>query len=125
MPSIEARIPTGRAGRYLAQLCQHAEAMGGAGGHRPRPHRDRSAHQDTHARAEWSDTHGVITFTPGGKCTVDADAGTLTVRIDAADDQALQRIQDIVGRDLDRFSGREPLTVTWRRPGSTGEPAVP
>lgn len=116
MPSIEARIPTGRASRYLVQLCQHAAAIGGGGGHGPRPHPDGPARQGAHASAEWTDTHGVIAFAPGGQCTVDAGADTLTIRIDAADDQALQRIQDIVGRDLDRFSGREPLAVAWRRP---------
>jgi hypothetical protein len=118
VPSIEARIPTGRASRYLVQLCQHAAAMGGGHGprvHGPRVHQDTPVRQGAHASAEWTDTHGVIGFTPGGRCTVDAGADTLTVRIDAADDQALQRIQDIVGRDLDRFSGREPLAVAWRR----------
>lgn len=116
MPSIEARIPTGRASRYLVQLCQHAAAMGG--GHGPRVHQDGPVHEGARASAEWTDTHGVIAFTPGGRCTVDAGPDTLTVRIDAADDQALRRIQDIVGRDLDRFSSREPLAVTWRGLGA-------
>jgi hypothetical protein len=78
-----------------------------------------------HARAEWSDTHGVVSFTPGGQCTIDADDEVLTVRINADDEQALQRIQDVIGRDLARHGRRESLTVTWRRPETTGEPASP
>ena len=117
MPTIETTVNTERAARYLTQFCKHATAMGGAGGHRPQLHlHGRPGHLDMQAHAEWSETHGVITFTPNGRCTMDADATTLTVRIEAADDEAVRRIQDIVTQDLARFSSRDPLTLTWRRP---------
>lgn len=122
MPSIEATVRTARASRYLVQFCQHAMAMGGTRGHLPGLHRRGApGHGEVQAHAEWSDTHGVVTFTPGGQCNLDADADTLTVRIDANDGQALQRIQDIITRDLDRFSHREPLTVDWHTPQPPGE----
>ncbi len=38
MLTAEAQIDTERPGRYLAQLCRHAAAMGGARGHRLRAH---------------------------------------------------------------------------------------
>ena len=117
MPTIQATVHTERAARDLAQFCKHATAMGGAGGHRPRLHlHGTAAHGTMQAHAEWSETHGVITFTPGGRCTMDADATTLTVSIEAIDEQALGRIQEIVTRDLARFSSRDPLTVDWRPP---------
>jgi hypothetical protein len=117
MPSIEARIRTDGASRYLVQFCRHAAAMGGTGDHRPRPHPPGiPAHPEVPAHVDWSETHGVVTFSPEGRCTVDADATTLTVRVEATDEEALHRIQGIVTRDLDRFSHRDPLTVDWHRP---------
>jgi hypothetical protein len=115
MPTIEAVVRTDRASRYLVQFCRHATAMGGAGGHRHGRHRDGDpVPPGMQAHAECSDTHGVVTFTPGGRCTLEADADTLRVRIDATDDEALQRIRDIVTGDLARFNHRDPLTLTWR-----------
>ena len=117
MPTIETTVHTERAGRYLAQFCKHATAMGGTGGHRPGLHlHGRPVHRDVQAHAEWSETHGVVTFTPDGRCTMDADATTLTVRIEATDEDALRRIQDIVTQDLVRFSSRDPLTLNWHAP---------
>ena len=120
MLTIEATVHTERATRYLAQFCKHATAMGGASGHGPRLHRHGTPADATlQAHAEWSQTHGIITFTPGGRCTMDADANTLTVSIEATDEQALRRIQDIVTRDLARFSNRDPLTVDWHTAGKS------
>jgi hypothetical protein len=117
MPTIETTVHTERAERYLAQFCKHATAMGGSGGHRPRLHmHGRPGHVDMQAHAEWSETRGVITFAPDGRCTMDADATTLTVRVEADDEEALVRIQDIVAQDLARFSSRDPLTLSWHRP---------
>jgi hypothetical protein len=113
MPTSQATVRTDRASRYLVQFCKHATAMGGTGRHRRIQLPGMPVHPEVEARADCSDTHGVITFTPGGRCTIEADATTLTVRIEATDEQALQRIQDIISRDLGRFSQRDPLTLTW------------
>ncbi|WP_147942933.1 DUF2218 domain-containing protein [Microbispora sp. CSR-4] len=115
MPHLHARIQTERAGRYLAQFCKHAAAMGG-GGHTARLHPHGSAaRRDVRVTAEWSDTSGTVTFIPWGECTLTAGAGVLTVRIDAPDEEGLDRIRDVVTRDFERFSRREPLVVTWQR----------
>ncbi|MEU6428517.1 DUF2218 domain-containing protein [Microbispora sp. NPDC046973] len=112
---MHAQIQTERAGRYIVQFCKHATAMG-SGGHiaRMHPHAP-TARRDVQVAAEWSDTSGTVTFTPWGECTLTADAGTLTVRIDAPDEEGLAQMRDIVTRDFERFSRREPVTVTWQR----------
>jgi hypothetical protein len=133
VPVSHARIETERPSRYLVQFCKHAAGMG-AGGHaaRMRQHAG-AARGDIQVTAEWCDSHGAVTFNPWGRCELTADESALTVRIDAADEDGLRQIQDIITRDLDRFSRRDPLAVTWRRPeqpdadqaltNSDGEPA--
>lgn len=115
MPSLHAQITTERASRYLVQFCKHAAAVG-HGGHTPRMHlHDTMARREVQVSAEWSDTSGIVTFTSWGRCTLVADAGTLTLRIDAADEDGLAQIRDVLERDLERFSRRDPITVTWQR----------
>jgi hypothetical protein len=120
MPFTHAQIPTERASRYLVQFCKHAAAMG-SGGHTPRIHRHAAmARGEVRVAAEWSDTAGTVTFTPWGRCGLVADKDTLTVRIDAADEDGLAQIRDVVERDLQRFSSRDPITVTWQGSVDTG-----
>ncbi|MEU4223192.1 DUF2218 domain-containing protein [Nonomuraea sp. NPDC026600] len=117
MPTLKAQIETERAGRYLVQFCKHAAAMGRGGGHTPRMHlRGMMDRRELQVTAEWSDTDGTVTFTPWGRCTLAAEAGALTLLVEAADEDGLRQIQDIVSRDFERFSRRDPLTVTWHRP---------
>ncbi|HVQ92725.1 MAG TPA: DUF2218 domain-containing protein [Mycobacteriales bacterium] len=126
MLTAEARIDTDRPSRFLVQFCKHAAAMGSAGGHRPRVHLGGPlARREVQVQAEWSAAAGTVTFTPWGTCTMRAAANTLTVRVEAADEENLRQIQDVVTRDLDRFSRRDPLTVTWQRPDPPGVPADP
>ena len=120
MLTVEAQIETERPSRYLVQLCKHAASMGGA--HEPRVHlRDMLARREVRVHAEWSDTHGTVTFNPWGRCTIHANANTLTLRIEAANEEDLRRIQDIVTRDLDRFSRRDHLTVNWHGGEAPGQ----
>jgi hypothetical protein len=115
MPILETHIETERASRYLVQFCKHAAAMG-SGGHSPRMHLHGTvARREVQVAAEWSDTSGTVTFTPWGLCTLNADTGILSVRIDTADEDGLAQIRDVVTRDFARFSQRDPLTVTWQR----------
>jgi hypothetical protein len=124
MPILEARIETERASRYLAQFCKHAAAMG-SGGHTPRMHlHGMMARREVRVAAEWSDTRGTVTFTPWGRCTLVADADTLTLQIDATDEDGLGQIRDVITRDLERFSRRDPLTVTWTGPPDTAGRAL-
>lgn len=131
MPVTEAQIETERPSRYLVQFCKHAEAMGRS--HGPRAHLGGMlATGELRVNAEWSDTDGTVTFTPWGQCTMRAEENTLSVRIEATDEENLRQIQDIVTRDFTRFSQRDPLTVNWRpaeetgshTPTQTGKPAT-
>ena len=120
MPILETQIETERASRYLVQFCKHAAAMG-AGGHAPRMHlHGTAAAREVQVAADWSDTSGTVTFTPWGLCRLTADGGILTVSIDGADEDGLARIRDVVTRDFERFSQRNPLTVAWQRPDDPG-----
>ncbi|MCC3318389.1 DUF2218 domain-containing protein [Nocardia africana] len=110
MPTIRACIPTDRGPWYLQQFCTHAYAMASPRAHRMRLHRNDIA--DVRLSVETADNDALVQFAPWGTCTLHADAGTLTVRIDAADPPALQRIRDIVTRDLERF-GRGSIRIVW------------
>jgi hypothetical protein len=114
MPSLHTQISSDRAARYLSQFCKHAAAMG-RGGHTPRMHTHHNSDTSgVRVEAEWFDTHGVVTFTPWGRATLDATDDLLTIRIDADNDGALSQIRDIITRDIKRFAGRNPLTVAWK-----------
>jgi hypothetical protein len=125
MPILHAEVRTERASRYLVQFCKHAAAMGD-GGHTPRMHPHTTlARREVQVTADWSDTNGTVTFTPWGRCTLAADGDTLTLRIDSADEHGLSQIRDVIERDLQRFSRRDPLTVTWQRPETPVPPRAP
>jgi hypothetical protein len=116
MPILHADVNTQRASRYLVQFCKHAAAMGD-GGHTARMHLHTTlARREVQVTADWSDTNGTVTFDPWGQCTLAAEGDTLTLRIDAADENGLSQLRDVIDRDLQRFSRRDPLAVTWQRP---------
>ncbi|MGH3377017.1 MAG: DUF2218 domain-containing protein [Actinoallomurus sp.] len=117
MPTAEAHLETDRPSRYLIQLCRHAAAMSGGQGHRVSTHAAPS-HRHVRAEAEWSDTHGVLTFDPWGRCTLDATATTLVLRVEAGGEEGLRRIQEVIAADLARFGHRDRLTVSWYSPGA-------
>jgi hypothetical protein len=114
MPTAEARIQTERPGRYLAQLCRHASQMGKHTRHRPRA-LDGGDQAPEVQHVEWTDTYGVVSMS-WGQWTMQASADTLTVRAEAADEEKLQQIQDLIAQRLGRFGRRDHLTVNWRRP---------
>ncbi|RZU71726.1 hypothetical protein EV384_0056 [Micromonospora kangleipakensis] len=112
MPVLQAQIQTDRATRYLVQFCKHAAAMG-SGGHSARMHLH--MRREVQVAAEWTDTSGSVTFGPWGRARLTADGNSLTVRIEAADGDRLTQIRDIITRDFERFSRRDPLAVAWQR----------
>jgi hypothetical protein len=121
MHTAVAHVETNRAGRYLDQLCRHASQMGRPGGHRP-PGRGSHAPPEVQ-HVEWSDTHG--TFDVGwGRCTVEAGSDVLTLRLDAADEEALQQLEGAVAHRLETISRRDGLRVNWQHPEAT-EVAAP
>ena len=117
MLTTEADIQTEHAARYLERVCGHAGKMGAAGhrlGHR----------QPSHARGDGppevrhvacSGTEGTVSLNCG-QWTMRALPGLLAVRAEAADEQSLRRIQDLLTARLQKFGRREHLTVNWRRP---------
>lgn len=120
MPVSEAHIATGRAGRYLAQLCKHSGQMGRMTSHRRPAHADGGA-PPAARHTEWSGTDGIIDF-GWGRCALRATGQELTLTAEAESEHELRRIQDGIARSLERIGRRDQLTVTWTRaapgPGS-------
>jgi hypothetical protein len=112
MLTSEARIQTEHPSRYLIRLCRHADSIGRKllqlhpGDAQPRPQVK---------RVKWSDTAGTLTLN-WGRCTMQAGPDTLTVRAEATNEENLQRIQDLITRNLERFGRRDHLRVSWQRP---------
>jgi hypothetical protein len=80
--------------------------------HRPRAH-DRDGGPPEVRRVERSGTEAAVSL-DRGQWTVRALPDRLAVRAEAADEEDLRRIQDLLTTRLERFGRREHLTVTWR-----------
>src|SRR5690242_8130763 len=105
-----ASVATTRAGRYLAQLCEHTGRLSTLPIHHgtsPMPQ-----------HAEWSGSDGVLDFGQG-RCTLHATSDGLLLRAEAEDQHQLRRIQEALTARLERIGRRDRLTVTWQptRPG--------
>ena len=59
---------------------------------------------------------GTRILLPVGSCLLTPAEGSLELRADAADEEGLAVVTDVVGRHLERFGQRNELTVTWTRP---------
>jgi hypothetical protein len=95
----EARVETERSNRHLVQLCRHVSKAS-------------QARLPIQAHVEWSDDYGVISF-GWGRCTLRADPGVLTLRVEAPDEASLRRVERRVANRLKRFGRPDRLTVTW------------
>jgi hypothetical protein len=95
MPASQAVIATASASKYLQQLCKHW----------------------SHKFAvEFSPEHGTIPFDETRLCTLDASPERLALRIDAADDATVERMQGVVIEHLTRFAFREDFgDVQWTK----------
>ena len=114
MLTAEADIRTEHAASYLARLCGHAGKLGTAGHRRPS-----HAHGDVAPevrRVECSGTEGTVSLN-WGQWTMRALPGLLAVRAEAADEESLRRIQDLLTSRLQKFGRREHLTVNWQELG--------
>jgi hypothetical protein len=130
----EARVETDRPGRYLTQLCQHLSNKGRHLGTdedrqmRHRPGGQRGNHPQPGAaeqvHVEWSETEGTVTF-PGGQCVLRASGDALLLWAEAADARTLEFIENLIASHVDRFSRREPLTVTWQPAGAAATQPSP
>jgi hypothetical protein len=108
MPSVVARLACARPERYLTQFCRHAAAMGSARAQRIPGHAGRA---ET-VTARWTDAEGTVVVDPVGRIDLSCGTDAVTVRVEARDDAALDRLSRIVERDFARFS-RGALAVRW------------
>ncbi len=115
MLSAEAEIGTAQPERYVSQVAGHARQAhrlhrgpgghGGGGGDGPSRPEVR----------EVSVTGAACTVSfSTGRCTLAAAGQALRLRAEAAAEQDLAVIQELVARDLERFGQREGLQVRWR-----------
>jgi hypothetical protein len=115
MLTAEADIRTEHAARYLARLCGHAGKMGTAGrrlGHRRPSHAPGDVAPEVR-HVECSGVEGTVSLN-WGQWTMRALPGLLAVRAEAADQESLRRIQDLLTARLEKFGQREHLTVDWQ-----------
>lgn len=124
MPTAEARVETERSSRYLVQLCKHFSNKGRHLGQRLHGHPggDGQAHREMRAVAEraqveWSDTEGHVAL-PWGRITLRATPGALIVQVEAAAEDDLKRLRDLVAGHVGRFGRRDGLQVNWQATGS-------
>jgi hypothetical protein len=103
MPIAEATVPTDRARRYLIQLCRHADQM----------RRMRHGGGPSVDHVEYSDYVGIVRFADG-VLTLQASADALVLRVQAADDDGLRRLQDGIATRLRTIGRRDRLTLAWR-----------
>jgi hypothetical protein len=114
MPTAEAHVQTDQPSRYLVQLCKHARQVHRLR-HRPPAHNGSEGQPPPRVQhVEWTDTDGVVSF-GWGQCTLLATPNMLTLRAEAASEETLRRVQEIVASDIERFGKRERLQVTWQR----------
>lgn len=89
-----ASVSTTNAARYLSQLCKHWS------------HRFVVAFDKTSGRIDL----------PTGVCLLTAGPGKLGLVLEAADDEGLTRLEDVVASHLNRFAFREgELAFAWTR----------
>jgi hypothetical protein len=104
MLASTARVTTERPTTYLKQLCQHFADAG-----------QRHSGQEFEEVA-FDEREGSINFAPvvSATCRLDArQEGVLTVEVGASDQAALDRVQRIVAKHLERFGQSDGLTVEW------------
>jgi hypothetical protein len=106
VPTATARVPTDRADRYLAQLCQH---LGQIGSH---PRHGHGGASPQVRRVDRSDGHGTIEFA-AGTCMLHASADELTIELTAVDAQTLEQLQRLLSARLETIGRRDNFTVTW------------
>jgi len=89
--SARADVPTDAPERYAKQLVAHLGR-----------------------RLEWATDGGTSTARVGeGTGRVVVGDGVLTLLAEAPDAEGLARVQDVLGRHLERFGQRNELVVSW------------
>jgi hypothetical protein len=105
MPASTARVATEHPTTYLKEVCEHFAD-------------ERQRHSAQEFEVSFDDHEGFINFAPvvSGTCSLDArQEGVLVVEASGSDQAALERVQRIVTKHLQRFGGSDGLTVEWVR----------
>jgi len=103
MLASTARVTTERPKLYLTRLCQHFADAG-------------ERHSAQAFEVALDDREGFINFAPvvSATCRLEArQEGALVVEVRASDQAALDRVQRIVTKHLERFGRSDGLTVEW------------
>src|SRR4051812_8495147 len=73
-------------------------------------------------RVEFTTVGNMSTATIGtGVGAVEVGEGVLTLHASGPDIEALDRVQDVLGRHLERFGTRQELSVVWTRIGDAAD----
>jgi hypothetical protein len=90
-----ARVPAERPERYVKQIVSHL------------------AHRRT---TRWQPPDAGVVEWPDGRCGLVCASGALILTATGEDAEALARVQDVIGRHLERFGTRDGLEVNWSPP---------
>jgi hypothetical protein len=104
MLASTARVATGRPTTYLKQLREHFAD-------------ERQRHSAQRFEVTFDDHEGFINFAPvvSGTCRLGVrQEGVLMLEASGTDQAALERVQRIVTKHLERFGRSDGLTVEWR-----------
>lgn len=88
----ESTVETPKAARYVKALYNHFE-----------PKAQNAQYADDDARIEFM----------FGRYQMKASENSIFLHVEADEPENFDRIKDVVGGHLERFSGREALEVTW------------
>ena len=103
MVASSARVVTDRPTRYLKKVCEHFADVS-------------RRHSDQEFEVAFDDGEGFIDFAPvvNGSCRLNAtDGGVLVLDARGTDHAALERVQRIVAKHVERFGRGDGLTVEW------------
>jgi hypothetical protein len=113
MSTLVSHLDTDTPERYARQLCRHAQQLAARHDGTASVHAAGAlAELDIHAESRGS--HATISLDPWGRCRLRARPSQLVICVDADDEAALQRVADIVSRNLARFSAGA-LQPVWAR----------
>ncbi|MBU3055429.1 DUF2218 domain-containing protein [Pseudomonas indica] len=87
-----AHVPTDTPGRYIGRLCKHFA------------HKLPVSHDDTSGRIEFD----------GGVCLLKAENQGLSLRVESAREETLERLKQVVASHFERFAWQEALQLDWQ-----------
>jgi hypothetical protein len=90
----DAAVPTDRPQRWIKQLASHLGRK---------------------AEVREDPDGAVVLVLAGGTCRMSGDDALLRLAAGAPDEEALARVEHVVGSHLERFASTEGLTVDWQR----------